>query len=237
MELSNNSSTARSGFKAEEHFRTNSMIRNRLEQYFMASIDRIEAAPPRKKCDNIIFFTDGSRIRIQNKKFERFGGRGDSFDRRPVGGTFESPFLRKYLTALSLFKGKGRIASLDSEQKKQFEALCRESADDCKQLLRKTLVGEGDFRNEYWVFMKSGRDFDPSKTDLWITPSLCLLSLLESRLEVKVARTCLHLSNLVYIQRKGGSKGESAPNDVQMKLKIDRTIVDSCRHILKASDP
>ena len=237
MESSNNSSTAKSGFKAEEHFRMNPIIRNHLEQYFMASIDRIEAAPPRMKCDNIIFFTDGSRVRIQNKKFERFGGRGDSFDRRPVSGTFDNPFLRKYLTALTLFKGKGRTACLSPDQKRQFEVLCRESGEDCRQLLRKTLVGQGEYRNDYWVFMKSGREFDCAKTDLWITPSLCLLSLLESRIEIKAARTCLHLSDLVYIQRKGGSKGENAPNDVQMKLKIDRTIVDSCKHILKASDP
>ena len=237
MESSNNSSTAKSGFKAEEHFRMNPIIRNHLEQYFMASIDRIEAAPPRMKCDNIIFFTDGSRVRIQNKKFERFGGRGDSFDRRPVSGTFDNPFLRKYLTALTLFKGKGQSTGLGPEQKRQFEVLCRESGEDCRQLLRKTLVGQGEYRNDYWVFMKSGREFDCAKTDLWITPSLCLLSLLESRIEIKAARTCLHLSDLVYIQRKGGSKGENAPNDVQMKLKIDRTIVDSCKHILKASDP
>ena len=105
QEYSKNSSTAKSGFKAEEIFRTDKLIKCKLEKYFgkkIISLDKIHG----KKYDTKMYFEDGTILNIQNKKIENLGGRGDSFDRRHIKNTFKSQEIRKYLTFFTFSSNK-----------------------------------------------------------------------------------------------------------------------------------
>ena len=95
-EHSKNSLTAKSGYRAEDIFRTDKKIKCNLEKYFGKNIRSI-AKIHGKKYDSKIYFEDGSIVNIQNKKIENLGGRGDSFDRRHIKNTFTSPEIKKYL--------------------------------------------------------------------------------------------------------------------------------------------
>ena len=67
QEYSKNSLTAKSGFKAENIFRTDETIKCKLEEYLgkkISSLHKIHG----KKYDTKIYFEDGSSINIQNKK-------------------------------------------------------------------------------------------------------------------------------------------------------------------------
>ena len=80
---SKNSLTAKSGFKAEEIFRTDNKIKMALETYFNLTIVSMEKNQG-KKYDTLITFDNNTKVNIQNKKIENLGGRGDSFDRRHI---------------------------------------------------------------------------------------------------------------------------------------------------------
>ena len=94
---SKNSLTAKSGFKAEEIFRTDNKIKMALETYFNLTIVSMEKNQG-KKYDTLITFDNNTKVNIQNKKIENLGGRGDSFDRRHIKNTFDNPFIKKYFS-------------------------------------------------------------------------------------------------------------------------------------------
>ena len=165
------SETAKSGFKAEKIFRTHPKIRKSLKKYFRKPIKDIEKAPHGKKYDNIINFEDGTQLNIQNKKFIKLGGRGDSFDRRHIGDTFENRFIRKYLTLLSLIRPSKRQTSMTDNQKKDFISLCNKNLDDIKKYIKKTLIGEEN-SNDYWCIMKTDKTLSTFK--LYIIKSMIL---------------------------------------------------------------
>lgn len=228
------SATAKSGYKAEELFRTDSVIRKSLEKHFKKSINKIVKASHGKKCDNIIIFQDGSQSNIQNKKFLNFGGRGDSFDRRHIEKTFNNRFIRKYLTVLTLFRKTKRTTSMSKEQKEDFISLCNKNLDDIKQYLKKTLIGTDENKNEYWCFMKTDKDL--SNIQLYLIESEKLYNFLEKNINIDIKLrnngTCLHLSNYIALQRKGGGKTDSAPNHIQAKLKLTQELLNICEEIL-----
>lgn len=65
---------AKSGFIAEDIFRTDEIIKCKLEKYFgnkIISLHKIHG----KKYDTKIYFEVCSSINIQNKKIENLGGR------------------------------------------------------------------------------------------------------------------------------------------------------------------
>ena len=112
---SKNSLTAKSGFKAEEIFRNDVIIKKALENYFNLNIIHMEKIQG-KKYDTKIMFNNNTTINIQNKKIESLGGRGDSFDRRHIKNTFETQFIRKYLTHLSLIRKSKTETFMTEEQ-------------------------------------------------------------------------------------------------------------------------
>jgi hypothetical protein len=87
--ISKNSLIAKSGYKAEEFFRTNIDIKQSLENYFNSNIINMNKIHG-EKYDTIIIFDNDTKLNIQNKKIENIGGRGDSFDRRHIKNTFEN---------------------------------------------------------------------------------------------------------------------------------------------------
>ena len=230
QEYSKNSLTAKSGFKAEDIFRTSELIKCKLEKYFgkkIISLHKIHG----KKYDTKIYFEDGSSINIQNKKIENLGGRGDSFDRRHIKNTFNNQYIRKYLTLLTLIR-KSKTETLMSEgQKIDFMKLCNNNLDDISQYTKKTLIGEDNTEmNDYWCIMKTNKTF--TNMELYIISSKKLFEFIEQtiKIDIKLKKngTCLHLSPYIALQRKGGGNTDPSPNHIQAKFKITQEILNLC---------
>ena len=229
QEYSKNSSTAKSGFKAEEIFRTDKLIKCKLEKYFgknIISLDKIHG----KKYDTKMYFEDGTILNIQNKKIENLGGRGDSFDRRHIKNTFKSQYIRKYLTLLTLIRKSKNESSMSKEQKIDFIELCNNNLHDIKQYIKTTLIGEDNETNDYWCIMKTDKTF--TIIDLYMIPSKKLFEFIEETININIKLkkngTCLHLSPYIALQRKGGGNTDHSPNHIQAKFKITQEILNLC---------
>ena len=232
-ECSKNSLTAKSGFKAEEIFRTDESIKSNLEKYFkkkIISLNKIHG----KKYDTRIYFEDGSTVNIQNKKIENLGGRGDSFDRRHIKDTFKNPDIRRYLTLLTLIRKKKNETSMTEGQKVDFMKLCSNNSDDIINYIKKTLIGQGTEANEYWCIMKTNKTF--TDMELYIISSNKIFQFIERtiKIDIKLKKngTCLHLSPHIALQRKGGDKTDHSPNHIQAKLKFTQEIIYLCDKLL-----
>ena len=230
QEYSKYSLTAKSGFKAEDIFRTDELIKCNLEKFFgkkIISLHKIHG----KKYDTKIYFEDGSSINIQNKKIENLGGRGDSFDRRHIKNTFNNQYIRKYLTLLTLIR-KSKIETLMSEEQKiDFMKLCNNNLDDISQYITKTLIGEDNTEmNDYWCIMKTNKTF--TNIELYIISSKKLFEFIEQtiKIDIKLKKngTCLHLSPYIALQRKGGGNTDHSPNHIQAKFKVTQEILNLC---------
>lgn len=230
QEYSKNSLTAKSGFKAEDIFRTDELIKCNLEKYFGKKIISLHKVHG-KKYDTKIYFEDGSSINIQNKKIENLGGRGDSFDRRHIKNTFNNQDIRKYLTLLTLIR-KSKTETLMSEgQKIDFMKLCNNNLDDISQYTKKTLIGEDNTEmNDYWCIMKTNKTF--TNMELYIISSKKLFEFIEQtiKIDIKLKKngTCLHLSPYIALQRKGGGNTDHSPNHIQAKFKVTQEILNLC---------
>lgn len=233
QEPSKNSLIAKSGFKAEEIFRTDDKIKLNLENYFEKKIIALNKIHG-KKYDTKIYFEDGSNINIQNKKIEVLGGRGDSFDRRHINNTFKNQFIRKYLTLLTLIRKNKNETLMSEEQKKDFVKLCNNNLDDIKQYIKKTLIGEDTEMNEFFCIMKTNKTF--TNTELYIISSKTLFDFIEKtiKIDIKIKKngTCLHLSPYIALQRKGGGNTDHSPNHIQAKFKFTQEILNLCDKIL-----
>ena len=232
--LSNNAVTARSGFQAERVAVADPRFKSAYETYFQKSITDMKVVGGGEKYDILVSFSDGTNARVQNKKVESLGGRGDSFDRRKIGSTFENQFIRKYLTLLSLIRKGKRQTNMTAEQKKDFIALCNKNLDDVKKYLKKTFMGEAGRENQYWSIMKTDKTF--TNIELYMIETKKFYEYLENRIKIDISLksngTCLNLSPDIYLQRKGGEKTDKSPNDIQAKLKIDQNILNLFERIL-----
>ena len=142
------------GHKAEDICITDVSIRASLEKYFEKNIVSINKFHG-KKYDTIIYFEDGGSTKIQNKKIENLGGRGESFDRRHIKNTFTNQNIKKYLTLLTLIREKKNKTVMSNDQKIDFIKLCNLDLSDIKQYINKTLIGESQEANDYWCIMKT----------------------------------------------------------------------------------
>ena len=232
--LSNNAVTARSGFQAERVAVADPRFKPAYETYFQKSITDMKVVVGGEKYDILVSFSDGTNARVQNKKVESLGGRGDSFDRRKIGSTFENQFIRKYLTLLSLIRKGKRQTNMTSEQKTDFITLCNKNLDDVKKYLKKTFMGEAGKENQYWSIMKTDNTF--ANIELYMVTTQKFYEYLVSRIKIDISLksngTCLNLSPDIYLQRKGGEKTDKSPNDIQAKLKIDQNMLNLFQRIL-----
>ena len=231
--LSNNAVTARSGFQAERIAVADPRFKAAYETYFQKSISDMKVVTG-EKYDILVSFSDGTNARVQNKKVESLGGRGDSFDRRKIRDTFTNQFIRKYLTLLSLIRKGKRQTYMTPEQKKDFIALCNKNLQDVKQYLKKTFMGEAGKENQYWSIMKTDKNF--TNIELYMVTTQKFYEYLEKRIKIDISLksngTCLNLSPDIYLQRKGGEKTDKSPNDIQAKLKIDQNMLNLFERIL-----
>jgi hypothetical protein len=232
MEKNIYSEIAKSGHKAEELCISNNKIKEHIEKYFDKKIDNIVKIH-NKKYDIIIFFNDNTKIKVQVKKIENLGGRGDSFDRRHIKDTFTNEFIRKYLVLLTIIRIKKNETLMTNEQKKDFIQLCNKNINDIKEYIKKTLLGEND-KNEYWLIIHTNKNF--SKYDLYMLESNSLYEYFEKNIHIDIKMkkngTCLHLCENIVLQRKGGTYSDNNPNHIQAKLKINNKLLNIFTKIL-----
>ena len=231
--LSKNSLIARSGFKAEQIFITDYKIKLALETFFKLKIISMRIING-KKYDTLITFDNNSKLCIQNKKIEKLGGRGDSFDRRHIKNTFDNQFIRKYLTLLSLIRKTKNETYMTENQKQDFIDLCNNNLFDIKNYIKKTLIGEDGETNDYWCIMKTDKEFN--EIEIYALSSIKLYEFICNSLNIDIKMkkngTCLHLCPYISLQRKGGVNTDYSPNHIQAKLKITQDILNLFDKIL-----
>jgi hypothetical protein len=210
-----NSQVAKDGNSAEKVLCTDLAARALLSAYFGKAIVLIECIKGRKKSDNRILFEDGTSECIQIKSGTG-GGRGWSCDRRSVD--------------LLPFDEAGRsligVVCLKKDGARETAALPRSTVSTF-------LLGtEVEYQPTYFLHVRLDGE---RLLDIAIAPQSVVLEALEKDLyETLVAkRTCVHLSPLLYLQRKGGGKKDHAPDHIQLKLKC----LPPCMTVLTDTSP
>ncbi len=198
---SKNSLVARSGFRAEDILCISPQVLESLgTQYFQKRIVKCEKKSGNTKSDVIITFEDGTQTKAQLKNGTG-GGRGWSFDRRPVD-TMPASEPAKELLKIVCLKAAGERKPIVME----------------KELVRQLIFGQDESsKPEHFLHttIKDGQI-----VSLTASPaSLFIETILKDAYETfNAKRTCVHLTKLIYLQRKGGGKADHAPDHIQAKL-------------------
>lgn len=198
---SKNSHVARNGNKAEDILCTSVDVLDKIgTQYFKKRIVNCEKLN-KKKSDHRLTFEDGTTTTIQLKSGDG-GGRGWSFDRRQLMNMPTNEFVKELIDAVCLKSGGERKTVLND-----------------KSLLTRLFLGEEETsKPEHFVhvIVKDG-----TITSLSACPaSLFIDTIVNSAYEnCDAKRTCVHLTPLIYLQRKGGGKKDHSPGDIQAKLR------------------
>jgi hypothetical protein len=199
---SKNSQVAKSGFRAEDILCNSPHVLKCLgSQYFQKDITKCQKKNGHTKTDVIFTFQDGSQIRAQLKNGTG-GGRGWSFDRRSVDAMPASQAAKDLLKVVCL-KAAGERKSVPMEQ----------------ELIRQLIFGQDDaLKPEHFLHttIENGQI-----VSLTICPaSIFLEAILKGTYDTfNAKRTCVHLTDLIYLQRKGGGKADHSPDDIQAKLR------------------
>jgi hypothetical protein len=198
-----NATNARNGNASEKMFCNNAEIKQVLETYLRRPIKRIRLETPRKKSDIIVEFEDGSCTRIQNKD-GKGNNRGWSADRR---GVQQMPLEEDGKTLLYnvCLKGGTHRPTVENSASLTQELLLGAEKDTQPDYFTHT---EFDHVEQKLIKFSIGRVEDVMHS---------FTAIAYPRLEAK--RTCVHISSLLYLQRKGGGKTDARPNDIQLKLK------------------
>lgn len=200
--ISKNSIVARSGFKAEDTLCNSPHVLQRLgSQYFHKQIVKCEKKSGNTKTDLILTFEDMTTTNLQLKNGTG-GGRGWSFHRQSIDTMSIDDSVKTLLRNVCLKLGGNReIIELD------------------RQFIRTLLLGQDESsKPEYFIHttIKNGEV---------TTISICTAEVFVEAI-IKVAyqtfipkKTCVHLTPLIYLQRKGGGKSDHSPDDIQAKLR------------------
>ena len=198
---SKNSQVARNGNNAEDILCNSRDILDKLSiQYFKKKIATCEKLN-KKKSDHRLTFEDGSSTTIQLKS-GLGNGQGWSFDRRKLMNMPISEPFKELLNVVCLKSGGERtIVSND------------------KSLLTRLFLGEEETskpQHFVHVIVKDG-----TITSLSVCPASLFIDTIANDMyeNCEAKRTCVHLTPLIFLQRKGGGKKDHSPNDIQAKLK------------------
>ena len=214
---SKNSETATRGNRAEDLICSQPNVKAAFESYFGKSVTAILKVPGRKKSDNELVFTDGSRIMIQNKNGDN--ARGFSVDRRDVCDLTSDVNCRNLISRLCLKKelGLGTASAVDKEES--------------ERIITVALLGsENDFKPLYFchTIIK-----DDTITNLSICPTASFIDYMKKEIYPTMVskKTCVHLSPSFYLQRKGGGKTDAKPDHIQTKWKQGKTVSTLFSHL------
>lgn len=218
------SQIAKSGFDAEEMLTKQESVKVSLEVYFqkpIKTITKMDCRPHPKKSDIKIEFDDGTSCSAQVKNTatstaavaattsSKMNGRGFSIDRRDVDKICaESSELTETLMAVCL-----------GDKTKERKTVVKSVGE---QVLFQNILGiEESTKPDYFIKTSSLRE-----TSQIIRLDICPRDVFTGKLvdtlyETAVSKkTCVHLSPNIYLQRKGGTKGEKRPNQIQTKMRI-----------------
>jgi len=194
---------AKNGIRAEKQICLQENIKDLLAKYFKTPIESLQCVA-RKKYDILITFTDGSTTTIQNK--DGGGGRGWSVDRRSVL-KYENEQIITILNTLCLKTGCDKpVITKTVASSAIFRCLLGDLVDEQPKYFTHTISNK-----------ISG---EITSIEICKTESLMDFIKNEQYVEAIPKKTCLHLSPSIYLQRKGGGKTDSRPNDIQMKFKL-----------------
>lgn len=200
---SKNSETASSGFKAETILCVSPDVLEQLGlQYFGKQILSCKTIGGNKKSDNLIIFEDGSQTVVQLKNGTG-GGRGWSFDRRHVDNLPTNDSVKELIKVVCLKSGNERtVVPMD------------------KELLRLLLLGDDEAtkpQHFLHTIIQDGKIVSLSACPAPLFIDIIMKDVYEI---CNAKKTCIHLTPLIYLQRKaGGKEKETYPNDIQAKLK------------------
>lgn len=168
-----------------------------LEDHFKKKITGLEKVAGHTKTDIKITFIDGTFANIQLKSGTG-GGRGWSVHRNKLDSY---PIQLQPLLEVVCLKKKGERLDVPLV-----------TAD-----ITKLFLGESDSPTHYLHIILKNNEID--------TMTICTAEKFMSAIcedlyaNYLPKRTCIHLSPLMYLQRKGGGKKDGRPNDIQLKLK------------------
>jgi len=200
---SKGSEIAKTGNKAQVLMTANSQVKSLLQEYFTKSIESIVELPGRKKTDLIIRFADSSVAKCQ-LKHGKGDGRGHSVDRRSLTNFPLDDTGKELLSNVCLKKGTNRPI-----------------VNNPLTLIPLILLGvEEDAKPTHFICVR----FDPTTDELLYLSIATTEKVIEKLQErtytaINPKRTCVHISPDMYLQRKGGGKKDSRPDDIQTKLK------------------
>lgn len=168
-----------------------------LEDHFKKEITRLEKVAGHTKTDIKITFIDGTFANLQLKSGTG-GGRGWSVHRNKLDSY---PAQLQGLLDVVCLKKKGERLDVPLV-----------TAD-----ITKMFLGETDSPTHYLHMTLKNKEVD--------TMSICTAEDFMSAIckdlyaNYLPKKTCVHISPLLYLQRKGGEKKDGRPNDIQLKLK------------------
>lgn len=199
---SKNSLVAISGNRAEDLVCSSANVLEALgSRYFNKKITKCEKIDGRKKSDLLVTFDDGSQTKIQLKNGNG-GGRGWSFDRRSLDAMPTNESIKELV----------RVVCLKSDGE-------RKLIPNDKSLLSALLLGHDD-RTKPDHFIHTTTKDGKITSLLACSVHAFMDNVLNNAYEnCNSKRTCVHLTPLIYLQRKGGGKADHSPNDIQAKLR------------------
>jgi len=200
--LSRNALVARSGFKAENVLIKQYTALNALStQYFHKPIVSAILVPGRTKSDIKLWFNDTTFTTAQIKNGNG-GGRGWSFDRRSIDSMPISSEAKILLKTVCLRTGEERkIVPIDTD------------------ILRQLFLGNDESTMpQHFIHTNMVNGII---TELSVCPADEFIASVNSDIftQYNAKKTCIHLSPLIYLQRKGGGSSDHSPNDIQSKLR------------------
>ncbi len=199
---SKNSLIARSGFSAERILCHSPHVLECIGvYYFQKPIKRCDLVPKNKKSDVVFTFEDETQARVQVKNGTG-GGRGWSFDRRSIE-CMPTNEPAKELIRIVCLKATGERKCIPMDI----------------NLIKDLIFGtEEDSMPEHFIHTEV-------KDDHIVRLSGCSASefldaITKDAYETfNAKKTCVHLTPLIYLQRKGGGKTDHSPDDIQAKLR------------------
>lgn len=201
-EPSKNATVARSGFKAEKLVCNSPNVLKQLgSQYFHKQIVKCEKKSGNTKTDLIFTFEDMTTTNLQLKNGTG-GGRGWSFHRQSIDSMSVDDSIKRLLKNVCLKLSDNR-----------------ENIELDKELIRRLLLGEDESsKPDYFLHtvVKNGEIITISICDSEVFVEAILKNAYRT---FNPKRTCVHLTPLIYLQRKGGGKSDHSPDDIQAKLR------------------
>lgn len=198
-----NARAAKSGNDAQHILcRSDHAMKCLAEQYFGEEIIKAEVIKGGKKSDILLTFANGTHATAQLKNGNG-GGRGWSFNKINLENIPTNNDVKSLVNTLCLKGGGDRKVVVPND----------------KALIEKLLLGEDEkTKPQHFIHMKTK---DGMIEYLSICPADKFIKYIskDAYENCLPKRTCVHLSPLIYLQRKGGKEMIRHPTRIQAKLR------------------